>query len=498
MNHNHETISDEDRNIIYISDSNKLILREEFNLSPSDSGTITEHAMVSSNVAEINESLDDVNKQTIIPEIILLVEGISRNFREYTAESMKNRKKNLQGLPGGVASLTIPIPKPVIIAHSAERKVDDFGGAVVGRITTAKFFPAGAIKGGVMGEEKAHIKIWPEIVDPLAIEMIQDGRIKSVSISVEPTVLTCSICDTDLVKQYTEVNTVKDGEEAPQPCYHRSGMKYDGKLCTYKVGPWHADEISFVTIPGVTLSYIKDINTQESVKNDNSESIGVNIGRGRLSIELLDGDRDINSMHIMEQLDYYTIDDIDVIEVEEGWSKDDLAMCIQLENDLIETLHSQGYYEDDSAAYEVEEKKLSTAQRKKLKPSTFCGPSKSFPIPDCAHVTAGLRLLGRYKGSGNKGRIRSCIMAKAKKLGCKTSESYEVSSIPLAELQSIHNELHGQFNKIMKSSSIDHSALTRVIERHLNIAEALVQLTDTLHKVTDKLDDTLWSSIKTN
>lgn len=61
---------------------------------------------------------------------------------------------------------------------------------------------------------------------------------------------------------------------------------------------------------------------------------------------------------------------------------------------------------------------LSAAQRKKLTSSTFCGPGRSFPVNDCAHFTAALRLLPRFKGGGDKGAIRSCIMGRGRKLGC--------------------------------------------------------------------------------
>ncbi len=64
--------------------------------------------------------------------------------------------------------------------------------------------------------------------------------------------------------------------------------------------------------------------------------------------------------------------------------------------------------------------RLSSAERKKLKGSTFCGPKRSFPVPDCAHVTAAKRLIGRYKGEGNKERIMACVERKAKTMYCKT------------------------------------------------------------------------------
>ena len=66
--------------------------------------------------------------------------------------------------------------------------------------------------------------------------------------------------------------------------------------------------------------------------------------------------------------------------------------------------------------------RLSSAERKKLKGSTFCGPKRSFPVPDCAHVTAAKRLIGRYKGTGDKGKIMSCVEGKEKSLDCETKK----------------------------------------------------------------------------
>lgn len=68
--------------------------------------------------------------------------------------------------------------------------------------------------------------------------------------------------------------------------------------------------------------------------------------------------------------------------------------------------------------------KLSTAQRKKLRASQFCGPGRSFPVPDCAHYTAALRLLGRAKVSeSTRSKIRACVMRKGESLNCKTADN---------------------------------------------------------------------------
>lgn len=67
---------------------------------------------------------------------------------------------------------------------------------------------------------------------------------------------------------------------------------------------------------------------------------------------------------------------------------------------------------------ELEDKKLSAAQRKKMPSSTFCGPNKSFPCPDYSHIRTARIFLKRYKGPGDKAKIGTCVEAKAKKLGC--------------------------------------------------------------------------------
>jgi hypothetical protein len=77
-------------------------------------------------------------------------------------------------------------------------------------------------------------------------------------------------------------------------------------------------------------------------------------------------------------------------------------------------------------------KKLTTKDRKKLKSSTFCGPGRSFPVPDCKHVAVAKTYLGRSKFSkSTKQKIAACINRKAKQLGCTTSKKAKASQMPL-------------------------------------------------------------------
>lgn len=70
-------------------------------------------------------------------------------------------------------------------------------------------------------------------------------------------------------------------------------------------------------------------------------------------------------------------------------------------------------------AYKVIGKKLTTKQRKKMKSSTFCGPGRSFPVNDCAHVRAAKVYLKRsHFSAATQAKIAACINRKAKALGC--------------------------------------------------------------------------------
>ena len=74
-------------------------------------------------------------------------------------------------------------------------------------------------------------------------------------------------------------------------------------------------------------------------------------------------------------------------------------------------------------ANKVMGKKLTTKDRKKLKSSTFCGPNKSFPVPDCKHVAVARAYLGKSKFSkATKKKIAACINKKAKALKCDTTK----------------------------------------------------------------------------
>ena len=90
--------------------------------------------------------------------------------------------------------------------------------------------------------------------------------------------------------------------------------------------------------------------------------------------------------------------------------------------EAIKNLNEAVKYADELA------KKLTTKDRKKLKSTTFCGPNRSFPVPDCQHVATAKAYLKRSKFSqATKKRIAACINRKSKALGCKPGKSAKAS-----------------------------------------------------------------------
>ena len=108
-------------------------------------------------------------------------------------------------------------------------------------------------------------------------------------------------------------------------------------------------------------------------------------------------------------------------------------------------------------AYDVMGKKLTTKQRKALKPETYCGPQKSFPVNDCAHYTAALRLLNRSKfSSSTKAKIKRCIINKGIKLGCKGAKEKksEKSSYLTVNMQKLYDSDEFKSTKELVEESI--------------------------------------------
>jgi hypothetical protein len=78
--------------------------------------------------------------------------------------------------------------------------------------------------------------------------------------------------------------------------------------------------------------------------------------------------------------------------------------------------------------YTFEEAKLSYAQREKLPDSAFCGPNRTYPAQDAAHVRNGLARLGTFGhrlSPATRASILRCLKARAKRYEIEVGETIE-------------------------------------------------------------------------
>lgn len=76
--------------------------------------------------------------------------------------------------------------------------------------------------------------------------------------------------------------------------------------------------------------------------------------------------------------------------------------------------------------FKFEEAKLSYAKRQTLPSSAFCGPKRTYPAHDAAHVRNGLARLSQFGGrlkASVRSSILTCLKRRAKRFGVEISET---------------------------------------------------------------------------
>lgn len=378
------------------------------------------------------------------------------------------------------------------------------------------------------------LRIGAEILDPKSIQQVTDGLWDSVSVSFKTDHAFCSICATDWADE--------DG-----PCEHIPGKIYEDKdtgteerallipgdmkfsecsLVNFDADPhtvieiatgnmmdseeptcqlfsddtcYEAKNVSWELTDSERGADMKKINVKDGTPielNDAEEAIFDLIKKSRPDAEdevLANYAKKIASLNqddgtFVDQAESelddetylkYALEDLETegekINADEVYSDIEKELEDMVKEDLI----TQEEYEDA---------KLSTEARKKLKGSTFCGPDRSFPVPDCAHVTAARRLIGRYKGPGNKSAILACVERKAKTLGCNKSDDSITTPLqnekePKGLDTLTDKELHEMFHDV--EAEMIGRKLT--IQRPCSECAANVKKADELQTVNDEL-----------
>ncbi len=300
-----------------------------------------------------------------------------------------------------------------------------------------------------------YIELIASISEPDSIRKIMDKRFLTGSIGARTDAAICSICK-------------KDWATEDEICEHRPGKEYKGVLCVLIAGNLMYDEYSYVNRPADVHSKTIEIFQNNEIKNslnlgnwvDSIPEVGFNIVD---SLTIFNKEPIMTLEKVIELLNKFLADSFSEIlsfvdvqklaqkffdkhgsEITEEQLTEEFKQQLNRYNLLFEdaedllgqdpTVEDYLYVDmlvdarlgrldmTDEEVKALLDAKLSSKTRKGMASSSFCGPNRSFPVPDCAHVTAARRLIGRYKGPGNKQSILSCVARKAKRMGCDTSK----------------------------------------------------------------------------
>lgn len=286
-------------------------------------------------------------------------------------------------MEAAVDTWVTPFNKPILTHHNKT-------GDAIGYVIDAKYIQTP--QNGGSNAPRGHIQLRAVISDINAVQKIRDGRYNTVSIGADVTSAVCSICDHNIADNGL--------------CEHRRGKVYDGKKCFWHLGGIKYNECSYVNTPAdqyaSTLRMDEETTTGMPVENSHEDE------KKTLKLKFTFDSEDVvieKEGELVPVVDSITTED----DTWNDYTEDDLAMAHWLMVELDSEL--------------AEDAKLSTEKRAKLPSSAFCGPNKSFPVNDCAHVTAARRLIGRYKGPGNKTKILACVNSKAKSMSCDSNKS---------------------------------------------------------------------------
>lgn len=278
------------------------------------------------------------------------------------------------------------------------------------------------------------------ITDAAAIEKILDGRYQGISIGQRPREAFCSLCGTDWIS-------------SDEVCQHHRGEidKETGRKMYLIVGKTKYSEASAVNSPADEFAKITASAPVDAPAPTMTDCTIGNLDKpGSLmlfdafddeadevietSAEIIPSAEVVPSELVIEPVVEPIPEPVKDAEPAEEPKEEPqepvveekpLSEAVQNALEILfskeeELTEEQAELINEALEEEVSETdaKLSTEKRKSLPSSSFCGPNKSFPCPDCAHVTAARRLVGRYKGPGDKKKILACVSRKAKALGC--------------------------------------------------------------------------------
>lgn len=297
-------------------------------------------------------------------------------------------------IDGTLSTWTKPYPKPVLTYHP---KTEDVQIDPIGRIIGSNYNLGVArefIEDELIPNNKPHgyIELLTRISDPDATTKILDGRYDTVSISAVAAGVSCSICGANV--------STEDSE-----CQHKRFKRYDkkgnhddsGSLCYFKAGPLCGRHVAFVLTPSDAYAGVKERFWEGEPIVDSIVRLPIELFVLSDTEKLMMNLNDNDSTNIFDQVN------------------DDGRKILIFDMMRLEPSSDDEVEEYIESVLGIKDKKLTQSDRDKLPDSTFCGPDRSFPVPDEEHARAALFMLNRSKlNSSQKSKVRDCVMGRVK------------------------------------------------------------------------------------
>jgi hypothetical protein len=339
---------------------------------------------------------------------------VTRNKTFYPVEELEG-----DGVSKGYITALKPYPIPIMLDHrtTGNSLVSSDMPIPVGRVVDARVVRKGR------GRKEGYLEVDALLFDRRVMEMVMDGRFLTVSIGQIPHRVECSVC-----------GEAVQGVECPHGHMRGNTYEWHGELkqCYHIMRGIELIEISFVNVPSdsdaMVISKTMDSGTLTTGGFEMAELDSLVDG------VVHEAHTDAITEHSHDSASYTEAADEEELREEStaGSSQESVEESAPVgvaEGDDDEEVSPEELYCIDGEL-PFPEAKLTAAQRKKLPDSAFCGPDRSFPAHDKAHVLAGLRLLGRAKLSpAQKARVRACLLRKARALGMKTGQDDDRESM---------------------------------------------------------------------
>ncbi len=254
-----------------------------------------------------------------------------------------------------------------------------------------------------------------EITDEQSIERFLDQRYLTFSIRVASN----EILDPHTGLPFAEFG--QEPEEGKHSPYH-PGQVVDGLPGFVVLDRMKYKEVSPVNMPADEHAIVRSIqemsfsDSEQSIKKPNSYKVDGSYVIELISNQLGAGDKMPNDKVLEDNKNASDAnkkedkpkEPLSFDHITDQSSADEIYDALSL---ILDEMTQEGILKEDA--------KLTTEARKSLPGSSFCGPGRSFPVPDCSHVTAARRLIDRAKlSSSQKARVLGCVDRKAKNMNC--------------------------------------------------------------------------------